>query len=113
MVQCGSCDHWIHAGCEKMSDESYEILSELPESVVFQCRLCQGAGQQGVGPGWREAVADYLQQSLLDVAGLLKSVKPRGAELRPILERVERRECSTVVRQSVYSCSIILLITPH
>lgn len=54
MVQCGKCDHWIHSHCESMSDEEYEVLSELPEdSVIYLCRLCSD------DKGWREAIRSH------------------------------------------------------
>lgn len=135
MVQCGRCDHWVHAKCDDMSgeiasihihnshsptslllvgsvrfstiarvhrdtlasgwgwlnlgacvsaviwppfvltDEAYEILSELPESVVFHCQLCRRAGVEGmesgcdgVEPAWRVAVNEYMQKSFSKVS---------------------------------------------
>ena len=54
MVQCGKCDHWIHSHCENMTDEEYELLSELPEdSVIYLCRLCSDS------KGWREAIINH------------------------------------------------------
>lgn len=68
MVQCGKCDHWIHATCESISDETYEILSELPEdSVVFNCRLC-APQPPGVVPPWRQAITDYTLESFAKVS---------------------------------------------
>ncbi|KAM3873090.1 histone-lysine N-methyltransferase 2B [Diretmus argenteus] len=40
MMQCGTCNHWVHAKCEDLTDDLYEILSSLPESVVYSCRPC-------------------------------------------------------------------------
>ncbi|KAL5494454.1 hypothetical protein EMCRGX_G015790 [Ephydatia muelleri] len=53
MVQCGSCEHWVHAKCENMTDDEYEILSDLPDSVVFLCRLCWDHTNE---PAWRSAI---------------------------------------------------------
>lgn len=39
MMECGDCKSWVHAKCEGLSDEKYQILSYLPESVEFICRL--------------------------------------------------------------------------
>lgn len=38
MMECGVCKCWIHARCEGLSDEKYQILSFLPESVEFVCK---------------------------------------------------------------------------
>ena len=74
MVQCGKCDHWIHATCENISDETYEILSELPEdSVVFNCRLC-APQPPGAVPPWRQAITDYTLQSFAKVSKILHSI---------------------------------------
>ena len=39
MMECGQCKCWVHAKCEGLSDEKYQVLSYLPESVEFVCRL--------------------------------------------------------------------------
>jgi hypothetical protein len=39
MMECGRCKCWVHAKCEGLSDEKYQVLSYLPESVEFICRL--------------------------------------------------------------------------
>lgn len=71
MVQCGKCEHWIHATCESISDETYEILSELPEdSVVFNCRLCV-PHSPGTPPPWRKAITEYTLQSFAKVSDLI------------------------------------------
>lgn len=40
MMECAECKSWVHAKCEGLSDEKYQVLSYLPESVEFICRLC-------------------------------------------------------------------------
>ncbi|KAF2357703.1 FY-rich N-terminal [Trinorchestia longiramus] len=42
MMECGRCKEWIHAHCEGLSNEHYQILSCLPDSVDYTCRLCLG-----------------------------------------------------------------------
>ncbi|XP_021532247.2 histone-lysine N-methyltransferase 2B isoform X1 [Aotus nancymaae] len=70
MMQCAQCDHWVHAKCEGLSDEDYEILSGLPDSVLYTCGPCAGAVQ----PRWREALSGALQGGLRQVLqGLLSS----------------------------------------
>lgn len=62
MVQCGKCDHWVHASCESMNDQDYEILSELPEdSVFFLCRLCS---EDHSASSWKPAVDQFFRTSL-------------------------------------------------
>ena len=87
MVQCGKCDHWVHARCENMSgkatpapchvnlllpyehcslfsDDYYEILSVLPESIVFLCKICASEEDR---QKWQLAVREYFEESLAKV----------------------------------------------
>lgn len=51
-------------------DEDYEILSGLPDSVLYTCGPCAGATH----PRWREALSGALQGGLRQVLqGLLSS----------------------------------------
>ncbi|XP_021022216.1 histone-lysine N-methyltransferase 2B isoform X2 [Mus caroli] len=74
MMQCAQCDHWVHAKCEGLSDEDYEILSGLPDSVLYTCGPCAGATQ----PRWREALSGALQGGLRQVLQGLLSSKVAG-----------------------------------
>nr|XP_021532246.1 histone-lysine N-methyltransferase 2B isoform X1 [Aotus nancymaae] len=74
MMQCAQCDHWVHAKCEGLSDEDYEILSGLPDSVLYTCGPCAGAVQ----PRWREALSGALQGGLRQVLQGLLSSKVAG-----------------------------------
>ena len=38
MMECSSCGGWVHAKCEKVNAEKYQILSFLPDSVEYVCR---------------------------------------------------------------------------
>ena len=38
MMECGECKAWVHAKCEGLSDEKYQVLSYLPETVEYICR---------------------------------------------------------------------------
>lgn len=56
--------------CHTILDEDYEILSGLPDSVLYTCGPCAGATQ----PRWREALSGALQGGLRQVLqGLLSS----------------------------------------
>ncbi|XP_064470596.1 histone-lysine N-methyltransferase 2A-like isoform X2 [Ornithodoros turicata] len=41
MVQCSQCQRWIHARCDGISDELYQVLSLLPETELYLCCLCE------------------------------------------------------------------------
>ncbi|XP_065221802.1 histone-lysine N-methyltransferase trithorax-like isoform X2 [Planococcus citri] len=67
MMECGICEKWIHAKCEGISHEKYQILSFLPDTIEFVCRLCCS-----VPPAqWWLAVEDELKAGYL---GILKSL---------------------------------------
>ncbi|XP_068215279.1 histone-lysine N-methyltransferase 2A-like [Palaemon carinicauda] len=40
MMECGRCGEWIHAHCESLNNEHYQILSFLPDTVEYVCRTC-------------------------------------------------------------------------
>uniref|UniRef100_A0A023F0H4 Histone-lysine N-methyltransferase trithorax n=1 Tax=Triatoma infestans TaxID=30076 RepID=A0A023F0H4_TRIIF len=40
MMECSDCKCWIHAKCEGLSDEKYQVLSNLPSTIEFVCRDC-------------------------------------------------------------------------
>ncbi|XP_075462207.1 histone-lysine N-methyltransferase 2B isoform X2 [Ascaphus truei] len=70
MIQCAKCVKWVHAKCEGLSDEGYEILSNLPDSVVYTCPPCLGSNCAI----WREAMLSELTAGLHEVLqGLLTS----------------------------------------
>ncbi|XP_027869075.1 histone-lysine N-methyltransferase 2B isoform X2 [Xiphophorus couchianus] len=69
MMQCGSCNHWVHAKCEDLTDELYEILSSLPESVVYSCRPCSITQPSA----WRELLYIELRAGVEKVLACLLS----------------------------------------
>ncbi|XP_063055819.1 histone-lysine N-methyltransferase 2A isoform X2 [Engraulis encrasicolus] len=79
MMQCGTCNHWVHAKCEGLTDDLYEILSNLPESVVYSCQPCnshlrcaEGSLKDG-GAGWRELLQVELRAGVEKVLACLLS----------------------------------------
>uniref|UniRef100_A0A8C6M6L7 [histone H3]-lysine(4) N-methyltransferase n=1 Tax=Nothobranchius furzeri TaxID=105023 RepID=A0A8C6M6L7_NOTFU len=69
MMQCGTCNHWVHARCEDLTDELYEILSSLPESVVYSCRPCSVTQPSA----WRELLYIELRAGVEKVLACLLS----------------------------------------
>ncbi|XP_064207004.1 histone-lysine N-methyltransferase 2A-like isoform X3 [Anguilla rostrata] len=63
MMQCARCDRWVHAKCEQLTDEMYEILSNLPESVAYTCTSCT----ERPPAEWRTALEKELQGSVRQV----------------------------------------------
>ncbi|XP_067874843.1 histone-lysine N-methyltransferase 2B-like [Heterodontus francisci] len=82
MMQCSKCDHWVHAKCEGVSDEMYEILSNLPDNIVYTCLPCM----EGKPAEWQEVVRNELLSGLKQVlTGLVTS--------RLTAHLVKHREC--------------------
>uniref|UniRef100_A0A8C0GDT4 [histone H3]-lysine(4) N-methyltransferase n=1 Tax=Chelonoidis abingdonii TaxID=106734 RepID=A0A8C0GDT4_CHEAB len=63
MMQCAKCEHWVHAKCEGLSDEDYEILSSLPENVVYTCQPCSGSDKAK----WRDVLTSERCKGLRNV----------------------------------------------
>ena len=55
-------------------DEEYEILSELPETVEFVCRLCLAPGEAEVG-SWDSAVKQFKTEAFDKVQHTLTNYK--------------------------------------
>ncbi|XP_058866189.1 histone-lysine N-methyltransferase 2A-like isoform X1 [Acipenser ruthenus] len=70
MMQCGKCDRWVHSKCENLTDEMYEILSNLPENIAYTCINCTDQHPAE----WRTALGKELQGSVrLVLTALLNS----------------------------------------
>ncbi|XP_068096949.1 histone-lysine N-methyltransferase 2A isoform X2 [Hyperolius riggenbachi] len=78
MMQCGKCDRWVHSKCENLTDEMYEILSNLPESVAYTCVNCT----EHHPAEWRLALTTKLQASLKYVANALLNSRTASHLLR-------------------------------
>ncbi|XP_063233584.1 histone-lysine N-methyltransferase trithorax [Bacillus rossius redtenbacheri] len=72
MMECGQCRCWVHAKCEGLSDEKYQVLSYLPESVEFVCRLCSATPP---APWWRAVEEEMKAGYLAVLRGLSKNRK--------------------------------------
>ncbi|XP_031432702.1 histone-lysine N-methyltransferase 2A isoform X2 [Clupea harengus] len=79
MMQCATCNHWVHAKCEGLTDDLYEILSNLPESVVYSCQPCTThqscleGSLTGEGVGWRDLLQLELRAGVEKVLACLLS----------------------------------------
>ncbi|KAM4725415.1 histone-lysine N-methyltransferase 2B isoform 2-T2 [Anableps anableps] len=62
MIQCSECSHWIHYGCEGLSEELFGLMSSQPDKVNVICTACR---QSRTGQG---SLKEALQRKLL--AGL-------------------------------------------
>ncbi|XP_076438576.1 uncharacterized protein LOC143277582 [Babylonia areolata] len=71
MVQCALCDSWVHARCEGLTDEMYQLFSFLPEDIQYRCRVCCPDDP----PEWRTILRDELLSGLRSVLTGLTSFK--------------------------------------
>ncbi|KAG8190119.1 hypothetical protein JTE90_026689 [Oedothorax gibbosus] len=69
MVQCFKCNRWVHASCDNITAEGYEILSCLPDTVVYTCVQCSVEET----PMWKKAIKEYLKHGLKSVLNSLLS----------------------------------------
>ncbi|XP_065350384.1 histone-lysine N-methyltransferase trithorax isoform X3 [Cloeon dipterum] len=77
MVECAECLSWVHASCEGISDEKYQILSILPESIEFHCKNCTPE----VPPLWSQAVDNEMRNGIMNVVTSL--AKQQSVKLSP------------------------------
>ncbi|XP_025421628.1 histone-lysine N-methyltransferase trithorax isoform X2 [Sipha flava] len=67
MMECATCKHWVHAKCEGLSNEKYEVLSTLPDIVEYVCKICI---TDSTTP-WRIYVDEALKSSFMTVLIIL------------------------------------------
>nr|XP_061797132.1 histone-lysine N-methyltransferase 2A-like [Nerophis lumbriciformis] len=77
-MQCGRCDRWVHAKCESLTDEMYELLSKLPESVAYTCTKCTDHHPVE----WRTALEGELQGRIRHVLTALLNSRTSAHLLR-------------------------------
>lgn len=80
MMECGDCRKWVHAKCEGLTDEQYNMLSVLPENIEFICKKC--AKTNTTADIWRDAVAAEFKSGLLSVIRLLSKSRQACALLK-------------------------------
>lgn len=86
MMECGQCKSWVHAKCEGLSDEKYQVLSFLPESVEYVCRMCC---IMPPAPWW-VAVEAELKSGYL---GVLKALS-KNRKVCTMLKWSPRKQCT-------------------
>lgn len=70
MMECGWCGRWVHASCEGLSGEGYQLLSALPPSIEYICCKCMPHD-----PPWRKMLTEHLKGRLLHLLKLLAKNK--------------------------------------
>ncbi|KAI8437655.1 hypothetical protein MSG28_011906 [Choristoneura fumiferana] len=77
MMECGWCARWVHASCEGLSGEGYQLLSALPPSIEYICCKCMPDD-----PPWRKMLTDHLKGKLLHLLKLLAKNRKACALLK-------------------------------
>lgn len=63
LVKCRKCDCWVHAKCERLTDDMYELLSNLPENLAYTCIKCTEPHHTE----WRDVLEKEIQKSMRQV----------------------------------------------
>lgn len=85
MMECSECSCWVHARCEGLSDERYQVLSYLPDSIEFTCSQCSSNSN----PVWRNAIEAELKAGFI---GVIKSLS-KNRKVCTALKWSPRKEC--------------------
>ncbi|GAB1603167.1 histone-lysine N-methyltransferase 2A-like isoform X2 [Argonauta hians] len=92
MVQCSSCDSWVHSKCAGLTDELYLMFSHLPEDVQYICALCSEKSPAQ----WECVIQETMQHGFQRVMHVLQNSKcaqhllgPMAAKLR--MERFKKK----------------------
>lgn len=94
MMECGDCKRWVHAKCEGLTDEQYNMLSALPENIEFICKKC-GKNNECANV-WRDAVAAEFKAGLLSVVKLLSKSRQACALLK-LSPRKKTNNCTCFI----------------
>ncbi|XP_076237666.1 histone lysine N-methyltransferase trithorax [Calliopsis andreniformis] len=86
MMECSECSYWVHARCEGLSDERYQILSYLPDSIEFTCSQCSS----NPNSVWRNAIEAELKAGFI---GVIKSLS-KNRKACAALKWSPKKECS-------------------
>ncbi|KAL3210193.1 hypothetical protein MRX96_037330 [Rhipicephalus microplus] len=83
MVQCSQCQKWIHARCDGISEELYQVLSLLPETELYLCRLCEPDSPRL----WLGTAERVLQERLRCIMNSLTELQKASKDRCQVLEQ--------------------------
>ncbi|XP_014489478.1 PREDICTED: uncharacterized protein LOC106752351 [Dinoponera quadriceps] len=86
MMECSECSCWVHARCEGLSDERYQVLSYLPDSIEFTCSQCSSNSNSSI---WRNAIEAELKAGFISVIKALS----KNRRVCTALKWSPRKEC--------------------
>ncbi|XP_056646115.1 histone-lysine N-methyltransferase trithorax [Diorhabda sublineata] len=71
MMECAKCSKWVHAKCEHLTEEQYQMLSILPESIEYVCAICSKTST----PLWRKAINNEMKMCFSQILRQLSKNK--------------------------------------
>nr|KAI8747326.1 histone-lysine N-methyltransferase 2A isoform X1 [Biomphalaria glabrata] len=71
MVHCAICESWVHAKCEELTDDEYQLISLLPDEVQFTCRVCSSDKPRY----WERVLKSQFSNNLMNILNALESSK--------------------------------------
>ncbi|KAJ0055082.1 hypothetical protein NL108_009016 [Boleophthalmus pectinirostris] len=66
-IQCSKCNRWIHAKCEGISEELFELFSSLAEEMPFTCSPCNTPEGSSLKGALQSRLTAQLQEVLTDL----------------------------------------------
>ncbi|XP_070548619.1 histone-lysine N-methyltransferase 2A-like isoform X1 [Ptychodera flava] len=84
MMQCASCESWVHSKCEGLTDEMYQIMCELPEDIHYTCSKCKPEKPAQ----WQIDIKEEMQAGFQLVLGQLLATK----SIEQLFKRKEKKE---------------------
>ncbi|PIK53442.1 hypothetical protein BSL78_09672 [Apostichopus japonicus] len=79
MMQCGQCNVWVHSKCENLTDDLYNILTDLPDTIPY---LCEGCEPDRPAP-WQIEIEEELQAGFTNVMKTMFACKMAGHLIWP------------------------------
>ncbi|XP_062499393.1 uncharacterized protein LOC134176749 isoform X2 [Corticium candelabrum] len=109
MIQCALCEMWIHAACANVSDDEYNALSLLPDSVAeFECQVCCPVGI----PRWKSAITDDLNNAMQKICLALQSQLNSDIpmEVKSLVDSIEMGQYSSA--PTLFAHNVLLSLKP-
>ncbi|XP_008420423.1 histone-lysine N-methyltransferase 2B isoform X2 [Poecilia reticulata] len=101
MIRCSECSHWVHYGCEGISEELFGLMSSQPDKVDVTCTACRGrhADRGSVKEALQSKLLSSLQEVLSELLSscstqhLLLCNQCQESKERHVSVRTERQVC--------------------
>ena len=95
-IQCSLCDHWVHKICEKMSDETFKVLSKASQDaggMYWACTACT-------------AYSAKFNKSIQELDRRVSRIEEQMKEKEAEIEEVRKEVDSVKGRMTEISCRV-------